>query len=55
MNLFVLVDILIDMHFDEAVEQVNSTSVIRDWLTLLLEVELTQSDVAPEQLNVIKS
>ena len=26
-------DILIDMHFDEAVEKVNSTAVIRDWLT----------------------
>ena len=48
-------DILIDMHFDEAVEKVNSTAVIRDWLTLLLEVELRQSDVAPEQLNAIKS
>ena len=48
-------DILIDMHFDEAVEKVNSIAVIRDWLTLLLEVELRQSDVAPEQLNAIKS
>ena len=47
--------ILIDMHFDEAVEKVNSTAVIRDWLILLLEVDLRQSDVAPEQLNVIKS
>ena len=26
-------DILSDMHFDEAVEKVNSTAVIRDWLT----------------------
>ena len=43
------------MHFDEALEKVNSTAVIRDWLTLLLEVDLTQSDVAPEQLNAIKS
>ena len=43
------------MHFDEAVEKVNSTAVIRDWFTLLLEVELRQSDVAPEQLNAIKS
>ena len=47
--------ILIDKHFDKAVEKVNSTAVIRDWLTLLLEVDLTQSDVAPEQLNAIKS
>jgi len=30
-------DILIDMHFDEAVEKVNSISVIRDWLTLWLK------------------
>ena len=43
------------MHFDEAVDKVNSTAVIRDWLTLLLEVDLRQSDVAPEQLNAIKS
>ena len=48
-------DILIDMHFDEAVEKVNSTAVIRDWLTLLLDVNLSQSDVSPEQLNAIKS
>ena len=48
-------DILIDMHFDEAVEKVNSTAVIRDWLTLLLDVNLSQSDVSPEQLNSIKS
>ena len=48
-------DILIDMHFDETVEKVNSTAVIRDWFTLLLEVDLRQSDVAPEQLNAIKS
>ena len=48
-------DIFIDMHFDEALENVNSTAVIRDWLTLLLEVNLTQSDVAPELLNAIKS
>ena len=48
-------DILIDMYFDEALEKVNSTAVIRDWLTLLLEVNLTQSDVAPEQLNAVKS
>ena len=48
-------DILINMHFYEAVEKVNSTAVIRDWLTLLLEVDLTQSDVAPEQLNAVKS
>ena len=47
--------ILIDKHFDKAVEKVNSTAVIRDWLILLLEVDLTQSDVAPEQLNAIKS
>ena len=43
------------MHFDEDLEKVNYTAVIRDWLTLLLEVDLTQSDVAPEQLNAIKS
>ena len=43
------------MHFDEAVEKVNSTAVIRDWLTLLLEVDLTQFDVAPEKLCAIKS
>ena len=43
------------MHFDEAVEKVNSTAVIRDWLTLLLEVDLRQSDVSPEQFNAIKS
>ena len=48
-------DILIDMHFDEAVEKVKPTAVIRDWLTLLLEVDLIQSDVAPEQLNAVKS
>ena len=48
-------DILIDMHFDEAVEKVNSTAVITDWLTILLEVDLRQSDVAREQLNAIKS
>ena len=48
-------DILINIHFDEAVEKVNYTSVIRDWLSVLLEVDLTQSDVAPEQLNAIKS
>ena len=48
-------DILIDMHFDEAVEKVNSTAVIRDWLTLLLDVNLSQSDMSPEQLNAIKS
>ena len=48
-------DILIVMHFDEAVEKVNSTAVIRDCVTLLLEVDLTQSDVAPEQLNAVKS
>jgi len=43
------------MHFDEAVEKVNSTAVIIDWLTLLLEENLTQSDVAPKQLNAVKS
>ena len=43
------------MHFDGAVDKVNSTAVIRDWLTLLLEVDLRQSNVAPEQLNAIKS
>ena len=48
-------DILIDMYFDEALEKVNSTALIRDWLTLLLEVNLTQSDVALEQLNAVKS
>ena len=48
-------DILIEQHFDEAVEKVNSTAVIRDWLTLLLDVNLSQSDVSPEQLNAIKS
>ena len=42
-------DVLIDMHFDEAVEKVNSTALIRDWLTLLLEVDLRQ------QLDTIKS
>ena len=48
-------DILIDMHFDETVETVNSTAVIRDRLTLLLEVDLRQSDVAPKQLDAINS
>ena len=48
-------EILIDMHFDKDVEKINYTAVISDWLTLLLEVELTQSDVAPQQLNAIKS
>ena len=48
-------DILIDIHFDEAVDKLNSTAVIRDWLTILLEVDLRQSDVAPERLNAIKS
>ena len=48
-------DILIDMHFDEAVKKVNSTAGIRDWLTLLLEVDLRQSDVAPQQFEAIKS
>ena len=48
-------DVLIDMHFDEAVENFYSTAVIRDWLTLLLEVDLRQSDVAPQQLNAVKS
>ena len=48
-------DILIDIHFDKALEKVNSTAVIRDWMTLLLEVDLRQSDVSPEQLNAIKS
>ena len=43
------------LYFDEALEKVNSTAVIRDWLTLLLEVNLTQSDVALEQLNAAKS
>ena len=43
------------MHFNEAVEKVNSTAVIRDRLTLLLEIDLTQSDMAPQQLNDIKS
>ena len=43
------------MHFDEAVEKLNSTVVIRDWLTLLLEVDLRQSNVALEQLDAIKS
>ena len=47
--------ILIDMYFDEALEKVNSTALIRDWLTLLLEVNLTQSDVALEQLNAVKT
>ena len=46
---------LIDVRFGEAVERVNFTAVIRDWLTLLLEVDLRQSDVAPEQLDAIKS
>ena len=48
-------DILIDMYFDEALEKVNSTAVSRGWLTLLLEVNLTQSDVVLEQLNDVKS
>ena len=48
-------DILIDIHFDEAVEKVISTAVIRDWLILLLAVDLTQSNVEPEQLNAVKS
>ena len=43
------------MYFDEALEKGNSTAVIRDWLTLLLEVNLTQSDVTLEQLNAVKS
>ena len=46
-------DILIDMHFDEAVEKVNATAVIRDWLTILLDVDFRQSDVAP--LDAINS
>ena len=48
-------DILIDMHFDDAVEKGNSTTVTRGWLTLLLKVDLRQSDVAPEQLDAIRS
>ena len=43
------------MHYDEAVEKVNSTAVFRDWLILLLDVYLTKSDVVPEQLNVVNS
>ena len=43
------------MQFEEAVDKVNSTAVIRDWLTRFLEVDLTQSDVVPEQLNAVKS
>jgi hypothetical protein len=46
-------DILIDMYFDEAVEKGNSTAVIRDWLTLLLDVNLSQSDVSPEHVGYI--
>ena len=42
-------DILIDMHFDGAVEKINTAAVIRDWLTLLLEVDLTQSEVATKR------
>jgi len=48
-------DILTDMHFDDGMKTVNSTAVIRDWVPLLLEVDLTQSDVAPQQLGAIKS
>ena len=43
------------MHFDEAVKKVNSIVLIGDWLTLLLEVDIRQSDVAPEQLDAINS
>ena len=39
--------ILIDMHFNEVVEKVNSTAVIRDWFTLLLQVYVRQSHVPP--------
>jgi len=37
------------------VKKVNSTAVIRDWVNLLLDVDLTQSDMAQEQLNAVKS
>ena len=43
------------MHFNEGIERVNSTALIRDWLTLSLEVDLRQSDMAPQQLDAIKS
>ena len=48
-------DILIYTHFNEAVKKVNATAVIRVWLTLLLDVDLRQSDVAPQQLYAINS
>ena len=47
-------DILIDMHFDEAVEKINSTAVLGVWLALLLEVDLRYFDVTPELFDVIK-
>ena len=48
-------DVLIEMHFDEVEEKVNSTAVIRDLLTILLEVDLRQSNVALQQLKAFKS
>ena len=47
--------ILIDMQFNEVVEKCNSTAIIRDWFTLLLQVYVRQSHVPPQQLNSIKS
>ncbi len=43
-------DIQICMHFDEAVETVNSTAVVKDCLSVLLDAGVKLSDVTVEQL-----
>ena len=49
-----LPDILIYMHFDEAVQDINATVELKDWLTVLVHSCVKLVDLTSDQLRDVK-
>ena len=47
-------DILIYFYFDEALQDINTTVVSRDWLIVLVNVNVNLSDLTADQVCAVK-
>ena len=47
-------DILIYMHFDEALQNTNTTVVLRDWLLVLVNANVNLSDLTADHVCAVK-
>ena len=47
--------ILMCMHFDEAVQDINETVVLKDWLIVLVGAGVKLADLSADQVSAVKN